>query len=211
MVQPYGGQIGIGPITRFDTTGFATRIAAEVKTSPGESFQEGTSQNGPFLAWPWSFPTGFDDSKLKIPPIGPMRGVFMGCGLGGLTTIEDYHKISWIWPEVCPFFIPMLIGNMAPGCFHLPRSRGPNLAVCNGVRSGNACGGQAFHMVRDGMADIMITGGVESVVTPLCVAGFYAMRAFPREMMPLKKLPVLRTGPGRLCSRRRGGVVISRK
>ncbi|GLI33149.1 beta-ketoacyl-ACP synthase II [Desulforhabdus amnigena] len=178
------GKSGIGPITRFDTTGFATRIAAEVKDYHPEEFipKKELRKMDPFLRLALGASRlAFDDSKLKIPPDRAHRaGVFMGCGLGGLTTIEDYHKILMESgpKKVSPFFIPMLIGNMAPGLISIYHgAKGPNLAVQTACAAGTHAVGQAFHMVRDGMADIMITGGVESVVTPLCVAGFNAMRA----------------------------------
>lgn len=104
----------------------------------------------------------------------------MGCGLGGLNTIEETHKtlLASGAKRVSPFFIPMLIGNMASGLISIQHNaRGPNLAVQTACAAGTHAVGQAFHMIRNGLADAMATGGVESVVTPLCIAGFNAMRA----------------------------------
>ncbi|GKT09038.1 beta-ketoacyl-ACP synthase II [Desulforhabdus sp. TSK] len=178
------GKSGIAPISLFDATNFTTRIAGEVKNYHPEEFipKKELRKMDPFLRLALGASRlAFDDGKLTIAPeIAHRAGVFMGCGLGGLTTIEEYHKILLESgpKKVSPFFIPMLIGNMAPGLISIYHgAKGPNLAVQTACAAGTHAVGQAFHMVRNGMADIMVTGGVESVVTPLCVAGFNAMRA----------------------------------
>lgn len=178
------GKSGIAPISHFDATNFTTRIAGEVKGYHPEEFipKKELRKMDPFLRLALGASRlAFDDGKLTIAPeIAHRAGVFMGCGLGGLTTIEEYHKILLESgpKKVSPFFIPMLIGNMAPGLISIYHgAKGPNLAVQTACAAGTHAVGQAFHMVRNGMADIMVTGGVESVVTPLCVAGFNAMRA----------------------------------
>ncbi|MGV8073417.1 MAG: beta-ketoacyl-ACP synthase II [Syntrophobacteraceae bacterium] len=178
------GKSGIGPITRFDTAGFATRIAGEVKDYHPEEFipKKELRKLDPFLRLALGAARlAFEDGKLSIAPeIAHRAGVYMGCGLGGLTTIEDYHKVLLDGgpKKVSPFFIPMLIGNMAPGLISIYHgAKGPNLSVQTACAAGTHAIGQAYHMIRTGMADIMVTGGVESVITPLCVAGFNSMRA----------------------------------
>jgi 3-oxoacyl-[acyl-carrier-protein] synthase II len=178
------GKSGIGPITHFDASGYTTRIAGEVRNFRPEDFisRKELRKMDPFLQVALGAARlAFDDSGSKIPSeIANRAGVFMGCGLGGLTTIEEYHKVLLASgpKKVSPFFIPMLIGNMAPGLISIYHgAKGPNLSVQTACAAGTHAVGQAFHMVRDGMADIMLTGGAESVVTPLCVAGFNSMRA----------------------------------
>ena len=178
------GKSGIGPITRFDTTAFATRIAGEVKNYQPEEFipKKELRKMDPFLRLALGAARfAFEDSGLQIAPsVSHRAGVIMGCGLGGLSTIEEYHKILMDGgpKKVSPFFIPMLIGNMAPGLISIYHgAKGPNLSVQTACAAGTHAIGQAYHMLRDGIADIMITGGVESTITPLCVAGFNAMRA----------------------------------
>lgn len=178
------GRSGIRPITYFDTSGFATRIAGEVKNYHPEEFipKKELRKMDPFLRLALGAARlAFDDSRLTITPDKAERtGVIMGCGLGGLTTIEEYHKILLESgpKKVSPFFIPMLIGNMAPGLISIYHgAKGPNLSVQTACAAGTHAVGQAFHMIRQGIADIMVTGGVESTVTPMCVAGFNAMRA----------------------------------
>jgi len=178
------GKSGVGPITRFDATGFATTIAGEVKGFHPEEFipKKELRKMDPFLQLGLGAARlCFEDSRLKVTPeIAPRVGVFMGCGLGGLTTIEEYHKVLLdAGPKkVSPFFIPMLIGNMASGLISIYHgAKGPNLSVQTACAAGTHAVGQAFHMVRHGMVDVMATGGVESTVTPLAVAGFNSMRA----------------------------------
>ncbi|MHC1744254.1 MAG: beta-ketoacyl-ACP synthase II [Syntrophobacteraceae bacterium] len=178
------GRSGIGPITRFDTTGFATTIAGEVKGFHPEEFipKKELRKMDPFLQLGLGAARlGFEDSRLKVTPeIAPRIGVIMGCGLGGLSTIEEYHKVLLdAGPrKVSPFFIPMLIGNMASGLISIYHgAKGPNLSIQTACAAGTHAVGQAFHMIRYGMADAMATGGVESTVTPLAVAGFNSMKA----------------------------------
>jgi 3-oxoacyl-[acyl-carrier-protein] synthase II len=122
-----------------------------------------------------------EDAKLKVEPeISSRVGVVMGCGLGGLFTIEESHKlILESGPKkVSPFFIPMIISNMAPGLISIYHgAKGPNLSLQTACAAGTHAIGQAYHLIRDGYAEAMITGGVESTVTVLAVAGFNAMRA----------------------------------
>ncbi len=178
------GKSGIGPISSFDPTDCASKIAGEVKNFHPEDFipKKDLRKMDPFLCLSLGASRqAFEDSGLKISDeLSPRVGVFMGCGLGGLNTIEDTHKtlLANGAKRVSPFFIPMLIGNMAPGLISIHHNaRGPNLAVQTACAAGTHAVGQAFHMIRSGMADAMATGGVESVVTRLCVAGFSAMRA----------------------------------
>lgn len=178
------GKSGIGPITLFDASGCASQIAGEVKNFRPEEFipKKDLRKMDPFLCLALGASReAFEDSKLKVTDeLSPRIGVFMGCGLGGLNTLEETHKtlLSSGPKRVSPFFIPMLIGNMAPGLISIHHNaRGPNLAVQTACAAGTHAVGQAFHMIRSGLADAMATGGVESVVTPLCIAGFNAMRA----------------------------------
>lgn len=178
------GKSGIGPITRFDTTGFATTIAGEVRGFHPEEFipKKELRKMDPFLQLGLGAARlGFEDSRLKVTPdMAPRVGVIMGCGLGGLHTIEEYHKVLLdAGPKkVSPFFIPMLIGNMASGLISIYHgAKGPNLSIQTACAAGTHAVGQAFHMIRHGMADVIATGGVESTVTPLAVAGFNSMRA----------------------------------
>lgn len=178
------GRSGIGRITRFDTTQYATKIAGEVRDYHPEDFipKKELRKMDPFLQLALGAARlCFEDSRLTIgPEVADRAGVIMGCGLGGLHTIEEYHRVLLDSgpKKMSPFFIPMLIGNMASGLISIYHgAKGPNLSIQTACAAGTHAVGQAFHMIRQGMADIMVTGGVESTVTPLAVSGFNAMRA----------------------------------
>jgi len=178
------GKSGIGPITRFDCSAYATQIAGEVKDFHPEAFisRKELRKMDPFL----QFALGaahyaMADAELEIAPeISSRVGVVMGCGLGGLQTIEDSHRVMLeAGPKkVSPFFIPMIIGNMAPGLISIYHgAKGPNLSLQTACAAGTHAIGQAYHLIRDGHCEAMITGGVESTITSLAIAGFSAMRA----------------------------------
>lgn len=178
------GVSGIGMITRFDTTGYATRIAGEVKDYQPERYisKKELRKMDPFLRLALvAAHLGMEDASLKIDEeTAPRAGVVLGCGLGGLSTIEETHKVLLEGgpKKISPFFIPMLIGNMASGLISIYHgAKGPNLSIQTACAAGTHGVGQAFHMIRDGISDIMLTGGVESTITPLAVSGFNSMRA----------------------------------
>jgi 3-oxoacyl-[acyl-carrier-protein] synthase II len=122
-----------------------------------------------------------EDSGLIIDDGNADRvGVLTGCGLGGLNMLEiTAHTVDTKGPKrVSPFFIPMLIGNMAPGMISIIfGAKGPNSSVATACAAGTHAVGDAFEIVKYGRADAMITGGVESVITRTCIAGFGAMKA----------------------------------
>lgn len=178
------GRSGVGEITRFNTTGFATRIAAEVKDFNAADFlpQKEANRMERFIAYAVAAARmAVEDARLTIDNTRANRiGVITGCGLGGLEILETTARtIQEKGPKrVSPFFIPMMIGNMAPGMIsiHLG-ARGPNISVSTACAAGAHAVGDACNTIRRGQADAMITGGVESVITPTCVAGFNAMKA----------------------------------
>jgi 3-oxoacyl-[acyl-carrier-protein] synthase II len=182
------GKSGIGPITRFDTGSFATRIAGEVKDFHPEDFisKKELRKMDLFLQFALAAARlALEDSRLQMnPELSNRAGVIMGCGLGGITTIEETHKLLLdSGPrKVSPFFIPMIISNMAPGLISIYHGlKGPNLSVQTACAAGTHAIGQAFHMIREGIADVMLSGGVEATITGLGVAGFNAMRALSTQ------------------------------
>lgn len=178
------GKSGIGPITRFDAGKFRTRIAGEVKGFKAEEFmpQKLIKRLDVFVHFALAAARmAMEQSGLKITPdLAPWVGVVTGCGLGGLRTIEDTHTVllSRGPDRISPFFIPMLIPNMAPGQIAIEYgAKGPNLSVETACAAGNHAIGDSFKLIQRGAAKAMICGGVEAVVTPLAVGGFNAMRA----------------------------------
>jgi 3-oxoacyl-[acyl-carrier-protein] synthase II len=178
------GRSGIGEITRFDTAKFPSRIAGEVKGFNAADFlsKKEAKRTQPFIAYAVAATRmAMEDSGLVIDESNAHRvGVLTGCGLGGLKILEDTCAVlEQKGPKrVSPFFIPMMIGNMAPGLISIHfGAKGPNVSVATACAAGNHAIGDAYEIIKYGRADAMITGGVESVVTPTCLGGFGAMKA----------------------------------
>jgi 3-oxoacyl-[acyl-carrier-protein] synthase II len=178
------GVSGVGPITRFDTTDFETKIAAEVKGFRSEDYIERKEMKKMDIFIHYALAAthiALGDSGLEISDGTANRvGVIVGTGLGGLTTIEKYHTILLDrGPQrVTPFFIPMLIANEASGQIAIHcGAKGPNLCVVTACATGAHSIGDAFRCIQYGDADAIIAGGVEATITPLAVAGFNAMKA----------------------------------
>jgi len=178
------GKSGVGEITRFDASNYQTRIAAEVKDFHAEDFlpQKEAKRTERFIAYAVAAARmAIEDSGLVINGSNADRvGVITGCGLGGLSILEDTClKLNSQGPRrVSPFFIPMMIGNMAPGMISIHfGAKGPNASLATACAAGAHAVGDSYKLIRHGKADAMITGGVESVVNPTCIAGFNAMKA----------------------------------
>ncbi len=178
------GKSGLGEITRFDTTDYNTKIAGEVKGFNANDFmaKKEAKRMESFIAYAIAASRmAVEDSGLIIDASNAHRvGVITGCGLGGLNMLEiTAHTVQNKGPNrVSPFFIPMLIGNMAPGMISIMfGAKGPNSSVATACAAGSHATGDAFEKIKYGRADAMITGGVESVVTPTCIAGFGSMKA----------------------------------
>lgn len=178
------GKSGIAEITRFDASDFNTKIAGEVKGFQAGDFlpKKEARRTESFIAYAVAASRmALEDSGLVIDSSNAERvGVLTGCGLGGLLMLEQTSRIlDKKGPRrVSPFFIPMMIGNMAPGMvsIHLG-AKGPNSSIATACAAGTHAIGEAYKIIKTGAADAMITGGVESVITPTCVAGFNAMKA----------------------------------
>ena len=178
------GQSGIGEITRFDTSAYATKIAAEVKDFKPQDFmpKKDARRVEPFIAYALAATRmAIEDSGLVIDSSNETRvGVITGCGLGGLRFMEDtVLRVSQEGPRrVSPFFIPMMIGNMAPGLISVHfGARGPNSSLATACAAGAHAVGNSFRLIQNGTADAMITGGTEGVISPSCIAGFNSMKA----------------------------------
>ena len=178
------GKSGIGEITRFDTSANATKIAAEVKGFKPEEFipKKEAKRVELFIAYALAATRmAIDDAGLVIDSSNADRvGAITGCGLGGLSFMEDtIYKVSNKGPKrVSPFFIPMMIGNMAPGMISiLFGAKGPNSSLATACAAGAHAIGNSFRIIQSGTADAMITGGTEAVISPSCIAGFNAMKA----------------------------------
>lgn len=178
------GQSGIGTITRFDASDLATQIAAEVKGfNPEDWFEKKQVKNlDPFVQYAVAAADiAWKDSGLLITTDNAHRvGVITGCGMGGLPTIEECHSIllNRGSRKITPFFIPRVIPNMPSGHISMRiGSKGPNLSQTTACAAGTHAVGEAFRHIVYGDCDVAITGGTESVICPLAVGGFGAMKA----------------------------------
>ena len=178
------GQSGIGKITRFDASELATQIAGEVKDFNAEDFIEKKEIKKMDLFIQYGLAAAsmaLQDSGLEITEANAERvGVLVGSGLGGLPAIEEYHKVMLErgYRRITPFFIPMLIINLAPGQISMRfGAKGPNLSSVSACATGTHSIGDAYHMIARGDADAMFAGGTESTITPLGIGGFNVMKA----------------------------------
>jgi 3-oxoacyl-[acyl-carrier-protein] synthase II len=175
---------GIGPITRFDATDFPTRIAGEIRNFDPLNFvdKKEARRLDPYLQYAIAGATlAVQDGGLDTGKVDADRfGVMIGSGIGGITTLLENHKtLLERGPDrVSPFFIPMLIINMASGLVSMRfGAKGPNSSVVTACATGNHAIGDAFKIIQRGDADVMIAGGAEAIILPLTIAGFCAVKA----------------------------------
>jgi len=178
------GRSGVGPITRFDASAHAAQIAAEVKDFDPSLWFEKKQVKHLDLFVQYGIAAAvlaLDDSGLTITDeLAERVGVITGCGMGGLPTIEQYHKVFLERGprRITPFFIPRVIPNMPSGHISMRLgAKGPNLSLSTACAAGTHAVGEAFRHIVFGDCDAAITGGTESVVCDLAVGGFGSMKA----------------------------------
>ena len=179
------GESGVGPITVFDATDFATRIAAEIKDFNAEELigKKEARRMDRFSQYAFvaaaeaiadaNFP---DDDEFRT-----QVGAIIGTGIGGILTFWHNSVIAaknGTWSKVTPFFIPMLMANAAPAHISMKyRFQGPLFSAASACASANDAIATAYNLVANGDAVAMITGGSEATISPLAVGGFSSMRA----------------------------------
>jgi len=175
---------GIRGITRFDAKNFPVRIAGEVPDFDplGVIEKKELKKMDFFIQYAlYAAVKAFEDSGLEIEENNAERvGVYIGAGIGGLPAIEHWHDVlREKGPDrITPFFIPMVIINLASGQVSIRLgAKGPNSCAVTACATGTHSIGDAFRIIKRGEADCMIAGGAESTITPLCIAGFNAMKA----------------------------------
>ncbi len=178
------GKSGVRRITKFDPSHHACQIAGEVTDfNPADYIEKkDIKKMDTFIHFAvGASQMAVDDSGLKVTEENADRvGVYIGSGIGGLPAIEAYHKVLLDkGPDrVSPFFIPMVIINLASGQVSMRiGARGPNSCAVTACATGNHCIGDAFRIIQHGEADAMVAGGTEAAITPLCVAGFASAKA----------------------------------
>ena len=182
--QLLAGASGVGPITAFDTTGFSTTFAAEVKNFDPLQFidKKESRKMARFIHLAIAATQeAMEQSGLVITPeIEERVGVFIGSGIGGFEIIErEYSALVAGGPrKISPFFIPATIINMAAGQVSIRYgAKGPISATATACATSANSIGDSFRMIQHGEADVMIAGGSEAAVTQLSIGGFAAMRA----------------------------------
>jgi len=178
------GRSGVAPITHFDTAGFASTIAAEVKGFDPFLYVEKkeVKKMGLFIQFALAATQfAMEQARLKITPeFADRTGVYIGSGIGGFDVIEREHTalMNGGPRKISPFFIPAAIVNLAAGFVSIRwGARGPNSATCTACSSSTHAVGDSFKLIQRCAADVMICGGAEAAITPMGVGGFAAMRA----------------------------------
>ena len=178
------GKSGVGQITRFDTEGFACRIAGEVKGFNIENYLTAKDARRMDVFIHYGVAAGVDalkDSGLEVTDANRHRiGVNVGSGIGGLPIIENTHETYTRGGprKISPFFIPSTIINMLSGTLSIHLGlQGPNISVVTACTTGLHCIGVGARTIAYGDADVMLCGGAESTITPLAVGGFASAKA----------------------------------
>lgn len=178
------GVCGIAPITHFDTSDYKVKLAGEVKDLDMEAyfskrdlkFNDRFTQFARIVSKQAMIDAGFE----KDPDNAMRFGCMIGSGIGGIDTIEQASKtLEGRGPSrVSPFFIPMSLANLAAGQVAIDWGlKGATSCVVTACAAASNAIGEAFHRIRDGYEDVMLTGGSEAAITPLAIAGFQSMRA----------------------------------
>ena len=178
------GKSGAGPITRFDVSAYGTRFACEVKdfTAEGVLDRKEAKRMDRFVQYAVvATHEALRNAGLDPESVDRTRvGVIIGSGIGGMETFEEQHaNLVQKGPgRVSPFFIPMMIVDMAAGQVSIQFGlKGPNFATVSACASGAHAIGEALRLLRAGDADVILAGGSEATITPMALAGFGNARA----------------------------------
>ncbi|TPW18137.1 MAG: 3-oxoacyl-acyl-carrier-protein synthase II [bacterium] len=178
------GRSGITQVTRFDASDFRTRIAAEVKDFDALAYMDRKEIRRTDLYVQYAIAASaqaLGDSGLNLASEDATRiGVIIGTGIGGIATFEEQTELMLAKgpSRVSPFFIPMMIANMASGQVSIQFGlKGPNTTTVSACASGAHAIGEAFQAIKSDQADIMVTGGSEATITKMAMAGFCALKA----------------------------------
>lgn len=180
MIQ---GVNGIDKLTRFDTTEFKCKLAAEVKEFDPLLYFAKSDLRRTDLYTQYAIAAAvqaYEDSAIEGHVESDRFGVYFGSGIGGIQTFtEQANTLTQKGPtRISPFFIPMMISNMAAGTIAIRfKATGPNIAIVSACATATHCIGEAFRAIKHGYADVMLAGGSEAAITPLSYAGFINIQA----------------------------------
>ena len=194
------GKSGIDHITKFDASEFRCRIGGEVRDFEAKAYLEPKEikRTDPFTQYSIAASLmAVEDARFTIGETNEHRvGVVIGTAFAGIHTVEQYHTVllKQGHKKVTPFFIPMLVGNLAPGKVAIiTGAKGPNVCVETACAAGTHAIGDGFRMIQRGSADCVITGGTDAAITPLIIGGFGNMKAVSKRNDAPQKASVLLT------------------
>ena len=210
------GKIGFGPITKFDTTEYKAKLAAEVKDFNAKDYMDPKSARRMELFCQYAVAAAkeaMEDAKLDMEQEDPYRvGCAVGSGIGSLEILErDHKKLLEKGPaRLSPLLIPMMISNMAAGNVSIQFGlKGKSLNVVTACATGTHSIGEAFRTIQYGDADVMLAGGTESSISPIGVGGFSALTALSTEEDPTKcSLPFDKNRSGFVMGEGAGVIVL---
>lgn len=186
-------KIGFGEITRFDTTDFKCKLAAEVKGFDAKEYMDAKAAKRMELFSQYAVVAAkeaLEDAKIDMEKEDAYRvGCAIGCGIGSLSAMEREHKklLEKGPGRIGPLFVPMMISNMAAGNVSIYFGlKGKNINVVTACATGTNTIGEAFRSVQYGEADVMVAGGTEGAVSPIGIGGFSALTALSNETDPTK-------------------------
>ena len=187
------GKVGIGPITKFDTTDYKAKVAGEVKDFKPDDYMDfkTAKRMEPFSQYAAAAALmAVKDSGIDIEKEDAYRcGVIVGSGVGSMQATEREHKrlLDFGPNKIGPLYIPLMIGTMAAGNIAIvTKFKGKNIDVVTACASGTNSIGEAFRSIRCGEADVILAGGTEAAICPMGVAGFCALKALSTNEDPMK-------------------------
>ena len=187
-----GGKCGIGEITRFDTQPHKVKIAAEVRDFDALKYMDKVDASHSDLYTQYAVAAAYqamEDSGVAGTVAPERMGVYFGTGIGGINTFVSEHvKMLEKGPRrISPYFIPMMISNMAAGMIAIRFGcKGAAMPAVTACASGSSAIGEAMRAIRHGYADVMITGGAEAAINEIALAGFANMKALSQSENPLE-------------------------
>ena len=182
------GVLGIDAVTKFDTSEFKCKFAGEVKNFDPTLYIAKGEVRKTDLYTQYAVAAAsqaYEDSGLTSEDVSPERfGVYIGSGIGGIHTLIAEHSkaIEKGYGRVSPFFVPMMISNIASGTVAIKyNAQGPNIGIVTACATSTNSIGEAYRAIKHGYADVMLAGGSEAAITPLCFAGFISCQALSQS------------------------------
>lgn len=186
------GKCGIDYITKFDTSDFKVKVAAEVKNFDPLLYFEKSNVRKTDIYTQYAMGSAvqaMEDSGIEGKYNPERTGVYFGSGIGGINSLISEHRkaLEGSYKHVSPFFIPMMISNIAAGNIAIRyNAQGPCMSIVTACATSTNCIGEAYRVIKDNYADVMVTGGSEAAIEPLDIAGFTSCMALSTSDNPFE-------------------------